>query len=543
MSKLRTLYRYLTLNPERHKDSDYTTPISVPKFLSETFGIPERLPDRRVRRYGRVRGNVFYYITPTMIFITAFVVTMVLMNIDMLMVYFNTNVYLNGLIISFLVFAIFKTYHNCYKLFRAAHFIRHMENVIHVDKITEQHVKYLRHFLEKKASLLNTVSMTETIENILEFGHPNFNDQRARLIKSKLGYRVGKNKSNIGFVSGLLVMLGLLGTFLGLLGTIDAVGEAMNSMSSIGGENGEVGVEEMTGFIGSLSKPLQGMGLAFSSSLFGLSGSLMIGFFLHISGKPQNEFLENASRWIDDRLGKYNPDLQKERQEQKMTRASDDDLREWLTGFLQMSAKTNRNMDELSSVLMSSTQETQSIFKEIRTVTQTQARTNQAFDSLDTNMHAIQSAIERLAQITEATQMSIQSIDQSNRDIASIGQGTTQKIEALTTDTNALAQNMSRTGDMFSSYVKADNQGLQKSLEASRSMQQLLQQSCDLQKKMLAYQERHQGEMQNSERNQSALIEEIRALLKRFEDDKLDMRRTQSLLERLHGFLQDFRGQ
>lgn len=96
------------------------------------------------------------------------------------------------------------------------------------------------------------------------------------------------------YMIGLLIFLGLLGTFWGLLGTISAVGQV------IGGLN--VGTSDFVGTFESLKeglqKPLQGMGTAFSSSLFGLGGSLVLGFLDIQASHAQNRFFNDMEEWL-----------------------------------------------------------------------------------------------------------------------------------------------------------------------------------------------------------------------------------------------------
>jgi len=96
------------------------------------------------------------------------------------------------------------------------------------------------------------------------------------------------------YMIGLLIFLGLLGTFWGLLGTIGAVGQV------IGGLN--VGTSDFVGTFESLKAglqmPLKGMGTAFSSSLFGLGGSLVLGFLDIQAGHAQNRFFNDMEEWL-----------------------------------------------------------------------------------------------------------------------------------------------------------------------------------------------------------------------------------------------------
>jgi hypothetical protein len=93
---------------------------------------------------------------------------------------------------------------------------------------------------------------------------------------------------------GLLVFLGLLGTFWGLLETIQSVGRAIGSLDTSGSENVAVFDELKAG----LAAPLKGMGTAFSSSLLGLSGSLVLGFLELQASHAHNRFYNELEEWL-----------------------------------------------------------------------------------------------------------------------------------------------------------------------------------------------------------------------------------------------------
>ncbi len=96
------------------------------------------------------------------------------------------------------------------------------------------------------------------------------------------------------YMIGLLVFLGLLGTFWGLLQTIGTVGQVIGGL--------EVGTGDFVNLFERLKQglqdPLQGMGTAFSSSLFGLGGSLVLGFIDIQAGHAQNRFFNEMEEWL-----------------------------------------------------------------------------------------------------------------------------------------------------------------------------------------------------------------------------------------------------
>ena len=96
------------------------------------------------------------------------------------------------------------------------------------------------------------------------------------------------------YMIGLLVFLGLLGTFWGLLQTIGTVGQVISGL--------EVGTGDYVQLFDNLKQglenPLKGMGTAFSSSLFGLGGSLVLGFIDIQAGHAQNRFFNEMEEWL-----------------------------------------------------------------------------------------------------------------------------------------------------------------------------------------------------------------------------------------------------
>lgn len=109
------------------------------------------------------------------------------------------------------------------------------------------------------------------------------------------------------YLIGLLIFLGLLGTFWGLLGTLGSVADTINSLSVSGTDFGVMFEDLKRG----LSGPLSGMGTAFSSSLFGLAGSLVLGFLDLQAGQAQNRFFNDLEEWLSGltRIGAAGPGI------------------------------------------------------------------------------------------------------------------------------------------------------------------------------------------------------------------------------------------
>ena len=94
--------------------------------------------------------------------------------------------------------------------------------------------------------------------------------------------------------SACLVFLGLLGTFWGLLETIQSVGGAIDSINTGDTSN----VTMFSDLKAGLAAPLKGMGTAFSSSLLGLAGSLILGFLELQAGHAHNRFYNELEEWL-----------------------------------------------------------------------------------------------------------------------------------------------------------------------------------------------------------------------------------------------------
>ncbi len=108
--------------------------------------------------------------------------------------------------------------------------------------------------------------------------------------------RLDERREFSRYMIGLLVFLGLLGTFWGLLITVASIGDVIGGLS-IGGGDAAGGFAELKS---GLEKPLSGMGTAFSSSLFGLAGSLVLGLLDLQAGHAQDRFYNELEDWLSE---------------------------------------------------------------------------------------------------------------------------------------------------------------------------------------------------------------------------------------------------
>jgi hypothetical protein len=117
--------------------------------------------------------------------------------------------------------------------------------------------------------------------------------QTMRAFLDSLATRLDEARDISRYLTGLLVFLGLLGTFWGLIETVGSVGTIINGLK-MGGDADSVFDALKEG----LAAPLGGMGISFSSSLFGLAGSLVLGFLDLQTGQAQNRFYTNLEDWL-----------------------------------------------------------------------------------------------------------------------------------------------------------------------------------------------------------------------------------------------------
>ena len=115
-----------------------------------------------------------------------------------------------------------------------------------------------------------------------------------RSLLDSIASRLDEARDISRYLVGLLIFLGLLGTFWGLLETVTSVGDAIRALDVSSAQSATVFEELKTG----LEAPLSGMGLAFSSSLFGLAGSLILGFLELQASQAQNRFYNDLEDWL-----------------------------------------------------------------------------------------------------------------------------------------------------------------------------------------------------------------------------------------------------
>jgi biopolymer transport protein ExbB/TolQ len=204
--------------------------------------------------------------------------------LDQVLQAFSANIFLNGVILSVLFVGIIYAFIQVFRLAPSVRWIEHYR----IDDVggASPHEFAPPELLAPMAAMLrdrqSSLSLSATaLGSILD----------------SIGSRLDESREILRYMIGLLVFLGLLGTFWGLLQTISSVSESIRALTPTGGPSQQI----FQDLISSLEGPLKGMAIAFSSSLFGLSGSLVLGFLDLRAGQAQNRFYNELEEYLSTR--------------------------------------------------------------------------------------------------------------------------------------------------------------------------------------------------------------------------------------------------
>ena len=199
---------------------------------------------------------------------------------------FLANVYLNGAILAVFVLGVLFSFAQVYQLIQSVQWIKGFAS----ERIGANLVK-APSLLAPLATLLGTRGARMQISST-----------STRSILDSVAQRVDEDRDLTRYIGNTLIFLGLLGTFYGLATTVPALVETIRSLSP---EDGESGADVFGRLQQGLESQLGGMGTAFSSSLLGLAGSLVVGLLELFAGHGQNRFYRELEEWLSSitRLG------------------------------------------------------------------------------------------------------------------------------------------------------------------------------------------------------------------------------------------------
>jgi uncharacterized protein YukE len=123
---------------------------------------------------------------------------------------------------------------------------------------------------------------------------PTLSTTAMRSMLDGISSRLDESRELSRYMTGLLIFLGLLGTFWGLLKTVTSVSDVIAGMSLGNGDMNLMFEQLKSG----LARPLAGMGTAFSASMYGLAGALVLGFLDLTAGQAQNRFFNELEEWL-----------------------------------------------------------------------------------------------------------------------------------------------------------------------------------------------------------------------------------------------------
>lgn len=193
-----------------------------------------------------------------------------------ILTFFWANPFINSMIFIALFIGIFLSFRQIFRLF--------------------PEVKWVNSLQDGTASNTRPPVLLAPVAGILRerIGEAVITPSSMRSILDSVGNRLDEAKDTSRYLTGLLVFLGLMGTFYGLLETVGSVAGVINALDVTSADSASLFSNLKEG----LAAPLGGMGTAFSSSLFGLAGSLVLGFLDLQTSQAQNAFYTDLEDWM-----------------------------------------------------------------------------------------------------------------------------------------------------------------------------------------------------------------------------------------------------
>lgn len=202
----------------------------------------------------------------------------VFMALPYVMPVIEANPYLNGFIILVFIIGVFACFFQVTQLIGSVRWIEaFVGGVVREDARTPQLLAPLASLLRERGAR-SQISSTST-----------------RSILDSVAERVEEEREITRYITNVLIYLGLLGTFFGLATTVPAIVDTIRSLNP---QEGEEGLAVFNRLMVGLESQLQGMGVAFGSSLLGLAGSLIVGLLELFAGHGQNRFYRELEEWL-----------------------------------------------------------------------------------------------------------------------------------------------------------------------------------------------------------------------------------------------------
>jgi len=198
--------------------------------------------------------------------------------------FFLANTALNGLIVGVLFLGIIYNFRQVLRLYPEVSWIEEFRRNLDEDVLHPAAQKPV----SDPQLLAPMAAMISNRDNL------SLSAMSLRSLLDGIASRLNESRDLSRYTIGLLIFLGLLGTFWGLLETVGSISNVIGGLSVESGDAAAVFSSLKRG----LETPLSGMGTAFSSSLFGLAGSLVLGFLDLQAAQAQNRFYNDLEEWL-----------------------------------------------------------------------------------------------------------------------------------------------------------------------------------------------------------------------------------------------------
>ena len=198
---------------------------------------------------------------------------------EQILAIYNTNPYLNGVILGVFVLGVLSCFNQVFLLIKS--------------------VRWIERFARDAGghSYITAPSLLAPLATLLRSrgARTQVSSTSGRSILDSVAQRIDEDREITRYIGNVLIFLGLLGTFYGLATTVPALVETIRSLTPAEGEDG---ADIFSRLQAGLQSQLSGMGTAFSSSLLGLAGSLVVGLLELFAGHGQNRFYRELEEWM-----------------------------------------------------------------------------------------------------------------------------------------------------------------------------------------------------------------------------------------------------
>ena len=325
------------------------------------------------------------YLVRMLLFVAAVCGVVLFLNEQLIQAFFNAPI-LNSIIVFVLLLGIAENFRQVLILNPEVTWIRGFQTDTHVPRSTVRRLRLLVPMVamigeRRGARLQLSASATRTLLD-------------------GISSRLEESRDLSRYLIGLLIFLGLLGTFWGLLETVSAVSRVITSLS--GATDASTLFNDLQA---GLKAPLGGMGTAFGTSLFGLAGSLVIGFLDLQSGQAQNRFFNDLEEWLSGltRLGSGGPGGDGDQSVPAYIQALLEQTADNLENFQRTVQQSEQGRQSANAALVTLGERLTQLTEQMRTQQQTMARIAETQSAVGPPLERLVETLSRQNQNNAAT--------------------------------------------------------------------------------------------------------------------------------------------